>query len=139
MSNLVGKVVTYNGGTDAIFACSCPNNLVCGKRYLVTSETIMDFQTNVHLRGVVGEFNSVWFDEVKVEKKKWLAIATLYNKPEFFIGKRISLKRLCEDMEALETVNTSTILSIRKIYEDVYLIETENSVYVTKVKLRAER
>lgn len=138
MSSLVGKVVTYNGGVEGIVYSSCPSCLVRGKKYVVTSERVMDFQTNLHLQGVSGEFNSVWFNEVQTEKSKWLALATLYNKPELFIGKRISLKRLHEDTNVLETVNTSTILSVNKIYEDVYIIETGNSVYVTKVKLRTE-
>lgn len=136
MSSLVGKVVKYNGGTDGFFNSCYPNGLVYGKRYLVVSERVMDFQTNLRLDGVKGEFNSVWFDEVKFEKKKWLAIATLHNKPELFVGKRMSLEKLNENTKVLESVYTSVILSVKKLYENVYLFETRNSVYVTKVKLR---
>lgn len=136
MSNLVGKVVVYNGGTESVYGCSSPSALICGKRYLVTSECVSGWQTNVELKGVTGEFNSVWFDEVIYNKKEWLAEVTLYNSPVLLTGKRISLLRLHEDTGAFEAVTTSEIKSVKKVYGNIYLIETKNNVYVTKVNLR---
>lgn len=138
MSSLVGKIVMYNGETEALYGCSSPYLLALGKRYLVISEKVGDFQTNLYLKGVEGEFNSMWFNEVEssFSKKEWLAVATLYNCPDTFVGKRISLQRFHEDTKYLEKVNTSEIIKVENVYGNIYLFETTNSVYITKVNLR---
>ena len=137
MSSFVGKKVVYNGGTDSYYGCDEPNELVVGEQYMVVGEDVRSFQTNLTLKGVRGNFNSVWFNEQpEVKKKVWIAKATLYSRPYTFVGKRMSLERLHEDKDCLEQVTTSEVKNVKALYENVYLIETDNSVYITKVKIR---
>lgn len=143
MSSLIGKMVTYNGGKDSYSGCDSPDNLIVGKAYRVIGEDVKSFQTNLYLSGVSGRFNSVWFNEAIAEKasevkekKEWLAIANIYCLPNTLVGKRISLQRLHEDKCLLEQVTTSTIINVKKVGQNVYFIETDNSVYVTKLKIR---
>ncbi len=138
MKDLVGKVVVYNGGMDSYYSCSDYRKLEIGKRYVVISANERSWQTDLSLKGVEGEFNSVWFDEVKEYglKKEWLAVATLYNQPDTFVGKRVLLQRIHVDTKLVETVTTSEIIRVRNLYGNIYLFETTNSVYVTKVNLR---
>ena len=137
MSSLVGKKVVYNGGKDSYYGCDEPDQLVVGEGYMVIGEDVRSFQTNLTLKGVSGSFNSVWFNEQPEKKKKeWLAKATLYSDPSTFVGKRMNLERLHEDKAFLEQVTTSEVKNVKALYENVYLIETDNSVYITKVKIR---
>lgn len=138
MSSLVGKVVMYNGGTDTNCECSDPNALIFGKRYVVISECDRGFQTNLSLRGIIGEFNSVWFDGVKAKKEEWLAKATLYKSPRRYIGGKMNIQKLYENTGRFELITTTEIQYVKRIYGNIYLFETENEVYVTKVNLRAE-
>jgi len=59
------KIVRYNGGTESYYSCSDPTDLVIGKEYEVISAKDRGWQTDYTLKGVTGEFNSVWFDEIK--------------------------------------------------------------------------
>ena len=144
MSNLLGKMVIYNGGRDSYSGCDSPNNLVIGKAYRVIDQDVKGFQTDLYLSGVSGKFNSVWFNEAKTEtqepeveaKKVWHATAVTYCLPSNLIGKRISLKRWREDKQIFEQVTTSIVRDVKKICEGAYLIETDNSMYITKMKIR---
>ena len=57
------KLVTYNGRTEAMYDTSSPSTLVKGHTYEVIGEKVGGWQTNYVLRGVVGCFNSMWFNE----------------------------------------------------------------------------
>ena len=62
----MAKKVRYNGGTQSYYGCSDPSKLVVGKEYEVVRSRVRSWQTDYTLKGVDGEFNSVWFDEVTV-------------------------------------------------------------------------
>lgn len=61
---IMAKKVRYNGGTESYYGCSDPTNLVVGKEYEVVLSKDRGWQTDYILKGIDGEFNSVWFDEV---------------------------------------------------------------------------
>ncbi len=54
----------YNGGTESFYGSDSPAVLNEGDVYKTTSIKVMNFQTNITLEGIAGEFNSVWFEEV---------------------------------------------------------------------------
>lgn len=62
---MVGKKVIYNGGKDSYYGCTEPTALIVGKKYKVVRENVRAWQTDLQLKGVDGEFNSVWFYEAK--------------------------------------------------------------------------
>ncbi len=61
----MAKTVRYNGGKLSFYGCTDPKKLRKGKKYKVIAEDVMDWQTDYTLKGVKGEFNSCWFDEVQ--------------------------------------------------------------------------
>ena len=69
------KQVRYNGGTESYYGCSDPINLVVGEEYEVVFSRERGWQTDYTLKGVDGEFNSVWFDEVSSDDKVYMAIS----------------------------------------------------------------
>ena len=71
----MAKKVRYNGGTLSYYGCSDPTNLVVGKEYEVVLSKDRGWQTDYTLKGIYGEFNSVWFDEVSSDDKVYMAIA----------------------------------------------------------------
>lgn len=72
--SIIGKKVIYNGGTLSYYGSSDHNLLVKGKRYVVRDVYIKDWQTDYKLEGVVGWFNSYWFNEAKSLKKWFLSL-----------------------------------------------------------------
>lgn len=72
---IMAKKVRYNGGTQSYYGCSDPTNLVVGKEYEVVLSKDRGWQTDYILKGVSGQFNSVWFDEVSPDDKVYMAIA----------------------------------------------------------------
>lgn len=128
----MGKFVIYNGGTEAFYHTSNPSVLVKGDRYEVVEEIQSSFYTNYTLKGIQGEFNSVWFDEVK-EKKVYLAKTLVYTADiKSLIGRRLHVRRVKDD-DTVESVTTALIVNIEHVYGDIYKLETENTVYVTEV------
>ena len=69
----MAKKVSYNGGS--YYSCYDPTNLVVGKEYEVVVLKDRSWQTDYILKGINGEFNSVWFDEVSSDDKVYMAIA----------------------------------------------------------------
>ena len=61
----MAKIVRYNGGTQYFYPCTKPYMLVVGREYEVIHAKVSDCHTEYTLKGVEGEFNSVWFDEVE--------------------------------------------------------------------------
>lgn len=127
----MAKKVRYNGGTESYYTCSEPTNLVNGEEYEVILSRDYGCQTDYTLRGVEGEFNSVWFDEVSPDDRIYMAAA--YNIPE--IGKRYE----CYKMEIVNSqikfvgVLTTTVKGIKYVGNNIYKVTTCNSVYIVNV------
>lgn len=136
MSELrIGAEVVYNGGTGSYYGCSDHNVLVRGKRYIIIGKRVRAWQTDYNLEGVEGSFNSVWFDEVEPQKT-YLARAEIYHNIIWYIGKRMSLVKIQDKEPYFDPVTTSPVQSIQFVHENVCKIETENSVYITKIGKR---
>lgn len=127
----MAKKVRYNGGTESYYGCSEPTDLVIGKEYEVVSERDRGWQTDLTLRGVSGEFNSAWFDEVIIDDHVYMAISN--NLPE--IGKRYFCFKISIKNGRPELIGTTTsrISQIKFLGNDVYKVTTENSVYFVTV------
>lgn len=127
----MAKKVRYNGGTQSYYGCDDPKVLVVGKEYEVVLARDRGWQTDYTLKGVAGEFNSVWFDEVSSDDKVYMAIA--HEAPE--IGKRYS----CYKMEfingnpQLVGWSTSTVKAISYMGNNIYHVTTRNSIYIVNV------
>ena len=124
------KKVIYNGGKESYYGCSDPDMLIVGKTYIVTSEEVRDFQTNYILKGVKGEFNSVWFKEVDTIPT-YFAVSNRI--PE--VGKRCDCIKL--EFDGKDTVTqgcvTSTVFNVELVGKDTYRIVTKNSIYLINV------
>lgn len=127
----MAKKVRYNGGTLSYYGCSDPTNLVVGKEYEVVLSKDRGWQTDYTLKGVDGEFNSVWFDEVSSDDKVYMAIA--HEVP--MIAKRYSCYKLefIGGQPKLIAWSTSTVKGINYMGNNIYQITTRNSVYIVNV------
>ena len=121
--------VRYNGGTQRMYECSDPTDLIVGKEYEVIQKKESDWHTEYILRGVKGEFNSVWFDEVSEN----IYMAVSRRKPEpgkiyacsklEFIGGKLKLK----------CWTTSIVKNVEHLGNDIFKVKTENNIYIIKV------
>lgn len=127
----MAKKVRYNGGTLSYYACSDPTNLVIGKEYEVVISKDRVWQTDYTLKGVNGEFNSVWFDEVFSNDKVYMAIANEVP----VIGKRYSCYKIefINGQPKLVDWSTSTVQGINHMGNNIYQVTTRNSVYIVNV------
>lgn len=127
----MAKKVRYNGGTQSCYGCSEPTSLVVGKEYEVIHSRDCGFHTDYTLKGVDGNFNSVWFDEVSSDDKVYMASA--HEVP--VIGERYS----CYKMEFIDgqpkfiARSTSIVKKIDYIGNNIYQVTTCNSVYIVNV------
>lgn len=123
--------VRYNGKTRSYYDCSSPDNLVVGKEYEVVSSRDRGWQTDYTLKGVAGEFNSVWFDDVSSEENIYMVVASEVP----VIGKRYS----CHKIEVingrikLSGWSTSPVKEINQMGNNIYRVTTHNSVYIVNV------
>ena len=60
----MARKVRYNGDTQSFYPCDDPKVLVKGQVYEVVSARDLGWQTYLTLKGVEGEFKSVWFEDV---------------------------------------------------------------------------
>ena len=124
----MAKKVRYNGGTVSYYSCSRPDKLVGGKEYDVAHIIERGYQTNYTLDEVDGEFNSIWFDEIKT----YMAVG--FNVP--VIGERYH----CFTMELNHNharsgeCCTSKVKSVFNICDNIYRVTTQDSVYIVKVE-----
>ena len=125
------KKVRYNGGTDSYYSCSDPTNLVVGKEYEVVFSRDRGWQTDYTLKGVDGEFNSVWFDEVSSDDKVYMAIA--HEVP--VMGQNYSCYKLefINGQPKLISWSTTTVKGIIYLGNNIYQVTTLNSVYIVNV------
>ncbi len=117
--------VKYNGGNKSYFGCSDPDKLVRGQIYEVIAVNDRGWQTDYTLKGVVGQFKSVWFDKVNVHK------AITNHQPS------VGHSMVCTKVELvdgkIETTSwkTSTVMKSEEIEQDVFKVTTLNSIYMT--------
>ena len=113
------------------YGCSDPTNLVVGKEYEVVLSRDRGWQTDYTLKGVDGEFNSVWFDEVSSDDKVYMAIA--HEVP--VIGERYSCYKMefINGQPKLIAWSTSTDKGINYMGNNIYQVTTRNSVYIVNV------
>ena len=79
--------VRYNGGTQRMYECSDPTDLIVGKEYEVIQKKESDWHTEYILRGVKGEFNSVWFQKTSI----WLFLAENLSQEKYTLALNWSL------------------------------------------------
>lgn len=127
----MAKIVRYNGGKESYYGCSDPAKLVVGKEYEVVLSRDLGWQTNYTLKGVNGEFNSVWFDEVPSDDKVYMAIA--HKVP--VIGESYSCYKIefRNGQPKLISWSTSTVKGINYMGNNIYQVTTRNSVYIVNV------
>ena len=125
------KQVRYNGGTESYYGCSDPINLVVGEEYEVVFSRERGWQTDYTLKGVDGEFNFVWFDEVSSDDKVYMAISQ--EVPA--IGERYSCYKIESNngQPKLVSRSTSTVKEISYLGNNIYQVTTRNSVYIVNV------
>lgn len=128
---VMAKKVRYNGGTLSYYDCSDPCVLTRGKEYEVIYERDRGWQTDYTLKGVNGEFNSVWFDEVDSGEKVYMAIS--HDIP--VIGHRYHCSKLeiVNGKPMLSGWNTSVVQAITHMGNNIYHVTTQNSVYIVNV------
>ena len=120
------KMVVYNGGTESYLGCSDPELLTIGQNYEVLAEDDRGFQTNYTLKGVSGQFNSVWFTEVK---PTFLALCKKIPTKGETLKSFIRL----EDGQWQLISHSSTILDVKPIGINVYQVQTRNTIYIVQV------
>lgn len=132
----MAKIVRYNGGTESCYSCTKPDMLVVGRKYEVIYIKKSSWHTEYTLKGVKGEFNSVWFDEVEEESDSF---------PQTFLAVSNSIPVEGESYECsrlekvgciwhLQAVATSTVQLVEQIADNTYRVTTRNSVYITEVQ-----
>ena len=121
------KIVRYNGKTATFYGCSDPAKLVVGKEYEVTFKVDLGCQTNYTLRGVQGEYNALWFDDVSAAKKVYLAIG--YTVPV------VEMRYFCYKVEYpnFYGTSTSTVKEVKTMGNNIYHVKTCNSTYLVQV------
>ena len=126
------KFVRYNGGTQSYYSCSDPKNLVIGKEYEVTSINVRNWQTNYTLKGIKGNFNSVWFDDILSEKETVMAFSSAVPK----IGEKIAYQFVYPNQNEtffLINENTEKIEKVKHIINNIYLANDSKKIYIFQV------
>lgn len=126
------KLVRYNGGTQSYYSCSDPKNLVIGKEYEVTSINVRNWQTDYTLKGINGNFNSVWFDDILSEKETVMAFSSTVPK----IGEKIAYQFVYPNQNEtffLINENTEKIEKVKHIINNIYLANDSKKIYIFQV------
>ena len=127
----MAKIVCYNGGKMSYYSCTDPDKLIVGKEYEVEAVHDRGWQTDYKLKGVEGEYNSVWFTEVSSTETVYMAIAQ--HPPA--IGKSYSIYNIefVDGKPKLEGRLTSAVNQIKYMGNNIYNVTTCNSTYIVKV------
>ena len=123
-----GKIVYYNGGTESYRSCSKPDQLTKGIAYRVIAEKDLGTQTNYTLDGIVGEFNSAWFDELLATK-----LMVSYEVPQ--VGKKVECNRLytLSGKPILKKGTIDTVVGVQRLTDILYLVTTKRDIYAMQV------
>lgn len=121
------KLVRYNGEKLSYKSCSDPSLLVVGKVYEVQHEEDLGFQTNYTLKGVKGEFNSVWFDEIEIP----VVMALSKKQPE--LGKPLKNFLIFNKDAVRQVLQTTPIQNIEIVERNVFKVLTQNTIYIVQV------
>ena len=121
----MAKFVKYNGGKNSFNTCSNPQILVKDKLYEVIEEEDFGFQTNYTLKGIPGKFNSVWFDELISYFAYSDTIPVKGTHMESFIR--------FEGLKPTSVRNSSTVIHVEAIGENIYKVFTRNTLYIVKI------
>lgn len=124
------KIVCYTGATSTHYPCSNPDVLVVGRKYEVVSEEDKLWQTDYILKDVEGHFNSCWFQEV-VNNITYIAVSNIAPA----IGHRYQCAKLefANGKWGLTNVNTSMVMDVHKIGDNIYQVITVHSVYIVQL------
>lgn len=123
----MAKEVVYNGEILGCERCSDSSKLKEGQVYEVTSVCERGIQTLYTLKGIEGEFNSIWFNEIP---KIYFAISC--EVPE--TGKQLkNFKRFEKEKGWIQIKRTSEIQYVAKIGVDVYKMYTQNTLYLVQI------
>ena len=125
----MAKKVRYNVETDSYYSCTEPTDLVIGKEYEVIYANDRGQQTDYTLKGVVGHFNSCWFDEISTAT--YMALATSIPT----VGRRCKCTKL-EFVNGSPTFTcrrTSTVMEVVEMGNNIYRVTTRNSTYIIQV------
>lgn len=129
------KLVRYNGDTEAYYPCTDPKDLLIkGNIYEVVDVLVFGFHTKYILEGINGEFNSIWFDEVKSDPKVYMAIA--YNLP--VIGQPYTCCKINASGDQKLNVTAQSTSKVKSFYylgNNIYEVITQNSKYIVTVSL----
>lgn len=125
------KRVIYNGSTLSFLDCTNPAVLEKGKIYEVDSESVTPLQTNYALRGIDGQFHSVWFKEIPDFPKTFLAIGkeVPYPGEECFLSRLQGFDRIPQWCYR----RTSIVKSVEPIGDNTFRVVTQNSIYILKI------
>ena len=128
------KKVIFLGGTEhRCGSISNPVNLVVGREYLVIKEDVHDWYTNYTLFGESGEYNSVWFKDVKGAQKK-LHRAMTKELPT--IGTRARLLEI-EELNGVEVkvpITTSKVVGLSIFSIDlIEVLTASGSTYMVQL------
>lgn len=127
----MAQKVRYNGGTLSYYGCSDPRVLVVGKEYEVEKTNDRVWQTDYTLKGIKGEFNSVWFDEITPKESVYMAISMEVP--------RVGKQYLCYKIEFVQgqpqlvSVYTSEVKEVKYMGNNIYQVATCNSMYIVKI------
>ena len=128
----MAKKVVYNGGTQSYYGCSEPTNLIIGKEYEVVNERDRGWQTDYSLKGIRGEYNSAWFEEQpKPKERVYMAVAHIAPIPGVMCS--CSKIEIVGGQPKLIPSTTSTVKKVENIGNNIYRVETQNSVYIVNV------
>ena len=125
----MAKLVRYNGEKVSYKGCDSPTNLVKGKVYEVQFEEDLGWQTNYKLKGLNGNFNSVWFNEVEIP----VVMALSNEQPKLKESMKDILCFTKNDKLYIKTQKTTPVQSIEKIEENIFKVFTQNTIYIVQV------
>ena len=121
------KLVRYNGEKISYTGCDSPTNLVNGKVYEVLQEMDLGFQTNYTLKGVKGEYNSVWFDEIEMP----VVMALSSKKPQ--LHKPLTNFLIFDKSTIRQVIQTTPIQNIERVEGNVFKVLTQNTIYIVQI------
>ena len=127
----MAKIVRYNGNTLSHFYCSDPKKLTREKEYEVISKVYHGPQKNYVLKGVEGEFDSAWFDEIEIDKPIFIAVAN--SAPS--IGKVFKCFKIEPSEGKIHSIEcyTRNIKEVLYLGSNTYRVITEDSVYYVQI------